>query len=292
MRYLYYIFVALLLSISSLHAEEKTILYYKFDATEVSGVHELHLQEAISKLTKDQYVLVQGFGCDTGGFEASYAIAERRGEGIADEVSTHTKAQLFLARPLVITTDPKPPNRRVELRVFQTKKEWDEAIAKAEALTGSQTFGHKDIDEKSKCRWWCWLLILLVLLVLVIAFWLWLRRKKTQNHILSDDQRESLEAEVAKEIIEMKNPERKKNMATKKKTKTQTPFLRKALDKDFEDKSLGQLAKSPIHCLSGLTPRHGKLLEEAFGVKNLEDLANLKYFEIARAIVLLSKYDT
>ena len=88
-------------------------------------------------------------------------------------------------------------------------------------------------------------------------------------------------------------------MAKKKKTTKATKTTRKitprsingALSKSYEDKSMKELARSPIDALEGLTPRHAILLEEAFGVKTVEDLSRLKYFEIARAIVVLSKYE-
>ncbi|MBX7056431.1 MAG: hypothetical protein K1X75_00085 [Leptospirales bacterium] len=67
--------------------------------------------------------------------------------------------------------------------------------------------------------------------------------------------------------------------------------IRGAVDKPFESMTLKQLAGSPVHALEGLTPRHARLLEEAFGIRNLEDLARLKYVEIARAICLLAQYE-
>ena len=67
--------------------------------------------------------------------------------------------------------------------------------------------------------------------------------------------------------------------------------IRGAVDREDEGRSLGELAKAPISSLEGLTPRHERMLEEAFGVKTVEDLARLKYVEIARAIVVLSQYE-
>ena len=86
---------------------------------------------------------------------------------------------------------------------------------------------------------------------------------------------------------------RTQNMGVKKKTKTKiTPIsIRGAVDRDFVDKSLAELSRSPIHALEGLTPRHARMLEEAFGIKTVEDLARLKYVEIARAIVVLARYE-
>ncbi|MBX7087080.1 MAG: hypothetical protein K1X70_11645 [Leptospirales bacterium] len=80
-------------------------------------------------------------------------------------------------------------------------------------------------------------------------------------------------------------------MASKKKASKPGPTIKKALDKAYENRSLGEIAKSPVHSLQGLTPRHSKMLEEAFGVKTVEDLAGLKYFELARAITVLARYE-
>ncbi|MCR9142444.1 MAG: hypothetical protein NXI24_09350 [bacterium] len=86
---------------------------------------------------------------------------------------------------------------------------------------------------------------------------------------------------------------RNQTMGVKKKSKTKiTPIsIRGAVDRDFEDNSLAELSRAPIHALEGLTPRHARMMEEAFGVKTVEDLARLKYVEIARAIVVLSRYE-
>ena len=84
-------------------------------------------------------------------------------------------------------------------------------------------------------------------------------------------------------------------MSKKKKTKVAAApaiiALHGAVDKMHAGKSLSELSGSPVSALEGLTPRHARLLEEAFGVKTIEDLSKLKYFEIARAIVTLAKYE-
>ncbi|MCB1324044.1 MAG: hypothetical protein H7A21_01075 [Spirochaetales bacterium] len=67
--------------------------------------------------------------------------------------------------------------------------------------------------------------------------------------------------------------------------------IRGAVDKAFEEKSLGELRRSPVDALQGLSARHARLLEEAFGIKTVEDLARLRYVEIARAIVVLAEYE-
>ncbi|MCB1306905.1 MAG: hypothetical protein KDK30_01935 [Leptospiraceae bacterium] len=77
-------------------------------------------------------------------------------------------------------------------------------------------------------------------------------------------------------------------MAKKKKSRFS---IRGALDKPYESRSLNELRECPVDALEGLTARHARLLEEAFGIKTIEDLAYLKYVEIAKAIVVLSEYE-
>lgn len=79
-------------------------------------------------------------------------------------------------------------------------------------------------------------------------------------------------------------------MASKKKA-INPISIRGAVDKAFEEKSLGELRRSPVDALQGLSARHARLLEEAFGIKTVEDLARLRYVEIARAIVVLAEYE-
>ena len=78
---------------------------------------------------------------------------------------------------------------------------------------------------------------------------------------------------------------------SKAKSKITPTSIRGAGDRDLDDQSLGELSRAPIDALEGLTPRHARMLEEAFGIKTVEDLARLKYVEIARAIVVLAHYE-
>ena len=64
--------------------------------------------------------------------------------------------------------------------------------------------------------------------------------------------------------------------------------LNKALDKAYEGKSLKELADAPVDALAGVSEADAKLLLEAFKVKTVRDLANLKYVKWAQAIVALS----
>ena len=88
--------------------------------------------------------------------------------------------------------------------------------------------------------------------------------------------------------------QRKLSMAAKRKTgkEAKGPTIRGALDREFAGLTLGELAKAPVSALQGLTPRHARLLEEGFGIKTVEDLSKLKYVEIAKAIVVLSEFES
>jgi len=149
------------------------------------------------------------------------------------------------------------------------------------------------------------------LLVRALIVWLAFRelaiRKKQARHRLTEPEAEMIKAITGEApVVAQKNrrahalpsiqPQdiidfRSTTMAAKKKTQKAGPTIRKALDKAFEMKSLNEIAKSPVHALQGLTPRHSKMLEEAFGVKTVEDLAALRYFELARAITVLARYE-
>ncbi len=78
-------------------------------------------------------------------------------------------------------------------------------------------------------------------------------------------------------------------MATK--TSTATSSIANVLEPSFANRSFRELCNAPVHALMGLTPRHGRLLEEAFGVSTIEELARLKYVEIAKAITVLAQYE-
>ena len=63
--------------------------------------------------------------------------------------------------------------------------------------------------------------------------------------------------------------------------------LDKVLDKAWADKDLPQILDAPVSALKGVSDRDGELLQEAFGVKTVADLANLKYFRWASALKAL-----
>ncbi|MEU0910478.1 hypothetical protein ACH4KU_17165 [Streptomyces althioticus] len=63
--------------------------------------------------------------------------------------------------------------------------------------------------------------------------------------------------------------------------------LDKVLDKSWADKSLPEILDAPVAALKGVSDRDGELLQEAFGVKTVADLANLKYVRWAQALAAL-----
>lgn len=64
--------------------------------------------------------------------------------------------------------------------------------------------------------------------------------------------------------------------------------LNKALDKAYEGKSLKELADAPVAALAGVSEADAALLQKAFNVKTIRDLAQLKYVRWAQGIVSLA----
>jgi len=62
----------------------------------------------------------------------------------------------------------------------------------------------------------------------------------------------------------------------------------KALVKSYEGKPLKELVDAPVDALQGVSENDAKLLKEAFNVKTISDLANLKYVKWAQAIETLA----
>ncbi|MHC5905175.1 hypothetical protein ACVNF4_14910 [Streptomyces sp. S6] len=60
--------------------------------------------------------------------------------------------------------------------------------------------------------------------------------------------------------------------------------LSKVLDKAWADKPLPEIMAAPVAALKGVSDRQGDLLKEAFGIKTVADLANLKYARWAQAL--------
>ncbi len=64
--------------------------------------------------------------------------------------------------------------------------------------------------------------------------------------------------------------------------------LGKALDKDWEDKSIDEVLAAPVSVLAGITDSDAEHLKAAFGIKTVKDLGTNKYFAVAGALVALS----
>ncbi|MBN2443888.1 MAG: hypothetical protein JXJ04_21175 [Spirochaetales bacterium] len=61
-----------------------------------------------------------------------------------------------------------------------------------------------------------------------------------------------------------------------------------AVDKAYENKSLKEILDAPVDALQGLSERQAKLLYDAFQIKTVKQLANQKFFLIARSIYFLA----
>ena len=68
--------------------------------------------------------------------------------------------------------------------------------------------------------------------------------------------------------------------------------INNAVIKEYEDKSFKELVGAPVSALQGVSENDAKLLQEAFNVKTIGDLANLKYVKWAKAIATLSDTET
>lgn len=61
-----------------------------------------------------------------------------------------------------------------------------------------------------------------------------------------------------------------------------------AVDKAYETKTLKEIADAPVDALQGVSANDAVKLKEAFNIKTVRDLANLKFFHWANAIVTLA----
>ena len=69
-----------------------------------------------------------------------------------------------------------------------------------------------------------------------------------------------------------------------------TAGLTKALDKEYENKSLTELLDSPVAALAGVSDGDADKLRAAFGIKTVRDLGKNKYFHFAQALVELAEH--
>jgi hypothetical protein len=64
--------------------------------------------------------------------------------------------------------------------------------------------------------------------------------------------------------------------------------INKVVDKQYESKTFKEIAASPVDALQGVSSGDAELLQKAFNVKTVRDLANLKYVRWAQAIINLA----
>jgi len=63
----------------------------------------------------------------------------------------------------------------------------------------------------------------------------------------------------------------------------------KCVVKKYEKLTLKEIAHAPVDAIQGVSENDAKLLKEAFNVKTVSDLANLKYVKWAQAICILAE---
>lgn len=61
-------------------------------------------------------------------------------------------------------------------------------------------------------------------------------------------------------------------------------YLEAALDKAYEKKSLTEILAASPAALAGVSEKDAELLNAAFGIKTIKDLATNKYFMAAQAL--------
>ena len=69
-----------------------------------------------------------------------------------------------------------------------------------------------------------------------------------------------------------------------------TANLAKLVDKEYQDKSLTELADAPVAALAGVSERSATHLKEALGIKTIGDLGRSQYFRAAKAIADLADH--
>ena len=65
--------------------------------------------------------------------------------------------------------------------------------------------------------------------------------------------------------------------------------IAKHVDKSYEQMSFEELADAPVDALQGVSKGDAELLDKAFHIRTIRDLAENKYFRWAQGIVHLSK---
>jgi hypothetical protein len=64
--------------------------------------------------------------------------------------------------------------------------------------------------------------------------------------------------------------------------------LTKLLDRAYEDLSIDKIVEAPVHALAGVSENDAKLLQEAFNIRTVGDLARNKHFRAAVTLAELA----
>jgi len=232
------------------------------------------------KWQEGMVAVVQGSACISGGPQVArnYATARgREGETLLLSLGLSPR-QIRLAEPRIFTDEPRREYRRLQI-IFYTN-----SVAAEEALR-----------KEESARSWIYFPLLAVGIFLLFLFFRKVRPARLEDHVLTEEEGQALATLTGGAVVPLKTKEpketRKKSMAKKKETRITPISIRGALSRGYETRTLAEISRSPVSALEGLTPRHARLLEEAFGVRTVEDLASLRYVEIARAIAVLSRYE-
>ena len=67
--------------------------------------------------------------------------------------------------------------------------------------------------------------------------------------------------------------------------------VNKAVDKKYESMTFRQLLEAPAGALEGVSENDAKLLEQAFGIKTIGDVAKNKPFRAALAIAWAAEHE-
>lgn len=65
-------------------------------------------------------------------------------------------------------------------------------------------------------------------------------------------------------------------------------YLETALDKAYENKTLGEILAASPAALAGVSDKDAELLKQAFGIASIKDLATNKFFLTAQALANLA----
>lgn len=325
-------------------------LHYTLQQIEPTARQKKRLQNFLNINGKQQYYLVQGFACNTGGYKTSLQVATARALSLQNSLIKFIPLrQIHSVQGTVVHSGKRANNRRAIVMVFTDQSEWQQASLAAQDQSEKYNQATRQSEDKhiqtvdpgisprsavvvrqTDPAYWLWVLLLLATPGFLFLFYiLWrqhltnekdpvskkIRPEELSPHRISAAEKKVFESIINKgiatgnagptasltdhnESIRDFLDHMKGGTPTMAKKKKQTSSNKQRgfsfqhlLDREFEAKSLKELVESPVHALEGLTPRHSRLLEEAFGIKNISDLAQLKYIDLARALVVLADYE-